>query len=345
MTAMSSAGPPDSSVVRPPVMTDVARLAGVSHQTVSRVINGSASIRPETRRRVQQAIDQLGYRPNIAARALVRGRTGIVGVIAVGAKDFGPASIQQAIQDAARADGLFASTIGMGEVTREVLDASVEHLLRQGVEGIIVVAGQDDAVELAHSRSVGVPVVVVEGDLSRARWTVGVDQVGGARLAVRHLLELGHREIAHVAGPADWSEARARRAGWRGELQALRLRLSPAIESTWSAAGGYEAGRVLAADPAVTAVFAASDQIAIGVVRALAEAGRRVPEDVSVVGFDDLPEAAYLVPPLTTVKQDFAAVGRRAVATVRAAIDGAEPPPPDLLPATLVVRDSTAPPR
>jgi DNA-binding LacI/PurR family transcriptional regulator len=324
-------------------MHDVARLAGVSHQTVSRVINGSPRIRPETRTRVERAIRQLGYRPNTAARALVKGRSGIVGVIGVGNAHFGPVSIQRSIETAARRSGLFAGTVSLTTLTREVLDDSVEHLRRQGAEGIIIVAGQDDALEVARSRTVGVPIVLVEGDLSRAPWTVGVDQEAGARLAGRHLLDLGHREIVHLAGPADWAEARARVAGWRAEMVSAGLRPAEPVQGDWSAAFGYEAGRRVAADRRVTAVFTANDQIAIGVLLALYEAGRPVPDDVSVVGFDDQPEAAYLVPPLTTVRQDFETVGIRAVEAITAAIAGSPVRQPTLVPPELVIRRSTGP--
>ena len=189
----------------------------------------------------------------------------------------------------------------------------------------------------------GVPVVVVEGDLTRARWTVGVDQVAGARLAVHHLLDLGHREIVHLAGPPDWAEARAREDGWRQEMAAAGLRPAEPVHGDWSADYGYRAGSRIAADTAVTAVFTANDQIAIGLLLALHEAGRRVPQDVSVVGFDDEPAAAYLVPPLTTVRQDFAAVGRRAIQTITAAIAGSDVDPPGLLQPDLILRRSTAP--
>ncbi len=323
-------------------MADVARLAGVSHQTVSRVINGAGSIRPATRERVQKAIEQLGYRPNSAARALVKGRSGVIGVISTGLAHFGPTSIQRTIEDAAQTAGLFASSVSLPRLTRDMLDQAVEHLQRQLVEGIIVVAGQDEALQLARSRRVGVPVVVVEGDLTRAQWTVGVDQVAGARMATRHLLDLGHREIAHVAGPADWSEARARRDGWRAELIDAGVRPLEPIHGDWSAASGYRAGQRLAAEGTVTAIFTASDQLAIGVLRALHEAGLRVPEDISVVGFDDLPETPYLIPPLTTVRQDFPEVGRQAIALMIAAISGEDAPRPGLIPPELIIRSSAA---
>ncbi len=323
-------------------MADVARLAGVSPQTVSRVINNSPLIKSETRQRVQQAVEQLGYRPNSAARALVRGRTGIVGVIGAGSAHFGPASIQRTIEEAARAAGLVASSVGLPELTRASLEDSVEHLMRQRVEGIIVIAGQDEALEVARNQRVEVPVVVVEGDLSRARWTVGVDQFAGGRLATRHLLSLGHREVAHLGGPLDWTEARARRDGWRAEMTAAGLRPPEPIHVDWSADAGYRAGLDLAADRSVTAVFAASDQIAVGLLAALHEAGRRVPEEVSVVGFDDLPETRYLIPALTTVGQDFVAVGRQAIELLLAAIEGSPTSRPQLIAPELIIRASTA---
>lgn len=333
--------PGPRGAARPVVMADVARLAGVSQQTVSRVINNSPKLRPETRERVQEAIDRLGYRPNTAARALVRGRSENIGLIGTGSTHFGPTSIHRSIEAAAGAVGWFATSVSPPVLTRSSLDAAVEHLMRQAVQGIIIVAGQDDALDLARSRSVPVPIVLVEGDLTRAEWTVGVDQLAGAQLATRHLLELGHREIRHLAGPQDWSEARARRAGWRSELVTAGVDPSEPIVGDWSAEFGYASAAAIAADPSATAVFAANDQIAIGLISGLAQQGRRVPDDISVVGFDNQPETAYLIPPLTTVAQDFAAVGRRAVDLMRAAVAGDRVARPDLIPPTLVERWST----
>jgi DNA-binding LacI/PurR family transcriptional regulator len=331
--------------VRSVVMADVARLAGVSQQTVSRVINDSPRLRPETRRRVQEAIDLLGYRPNTLARALVLGRTEVIGLINTGLTLFGPTSIQRSIEEAAGTSGLFASSVTLPSLSRASFEAAVEHLLRQPVEGIIIIAGQDEALDIARSRNITVPIVLVEGDLTRAEWTVGVDQIAGARLATRHLLDLGHREIAHLAGPQDWSEARARLEGWRTEMATAGLRPLPPIIGDWSAEFGYSAGSHIAADRSITAVFTANDQIAIGLLSALHHAGRRIPNDISIVGFDNQPEAAYLVPPLTTVRQDFPEVGRRAVETVILAISGSPAPEHDLIAPQLVIRSSTDSPR
>ncbi|MDN5796589.1 MAG: LacI family DNA-binding transcriptional regulator [Intrasporangium sp.] len=329
---------------RAPVMQDVARLAGVSHQTVSRVINGASSIRPETRERVLQAIDRLGYQPNRAARALVSGRSGTIGIIATASTLFGPTSIHRTVNTAARRAGYFASSVSLAEMTREGFEAAVDHLDRLAVEGIVVIAGHDEALEVARSRSGRTPFVIVEGDLSRGRRTVGVDNVAGARMVTRHLLDLGHVEIAHVTGPLDWAESRARAEGWRAEMLAIGLRPMEPLVGDWSAASGYEAGLVLAAESDVTAVFAANDQMAIGILRALHESGRAVPEDVSVVGFDDVPEAGYLIPPLTTVRQDFSAIGRSAIAMLTAAISGDADHVPSLIDPELIVRASTSSP-
>ena len=332
------------TVSRAPVMQDVARLAGVSHQTVSRVINGATSIRPETRERVLQAIERLGYRPNTAARTLVRGRSATIGIITTSSTLFGPTSIHATVNAAAREAGFFASSVSLAEMTREGFEAAVDHLDRLAVEGIVVIAGHDEALEVARSRSAKMPFVIVEGDLTRARRTVGVDNVAGARLATRHLLDLGHTEIAHVTGPLDWAEARARADGWRAEMVEAGLRPMEPVAGDWSAQSGYDAGLRLAEMPEVTAVFSANDQMAVGVLRALHEAGRSVPHDVSVVGFDDVPEAAFLIPPLTTVRQDFSEIGREAIDMLTDAISGETDQDPSLIDPELIVRASTAPP-
>lgn len=334
------------SLGRLPVMADVARLAGVSHQTVSRVVNGQTNLRPETRERVQAAIRQLDYRPNTAARALVTRRSATIGVIGSKSGFWGPSTVHRTIQAAGRESGYFVSSVNLQSLTREELSDALSHLRDQSVEGIVLIAAHDDAVEVARAQEAsGVPVVVVEGDPSRARWTVGVDQVAGAAMGTRHLVERGHTDIVHVAGPQSWTEGRARLQGWQSAMYAAGLRPSEHVVGDWSARSGYEAGREISRRRDVTAVFCANDQMALGLLRALSEAGRSVPDDVSVVGFDDIPEAAYLIPPLTTVRQDFTAVGRRAIEILRYAIatDPSSPEPHRLISPELVVRASTAP--
>ncbi|SDS69249.1 DNA-binding transcriptional regulator, LacI/PurR family [Nocardioides scoriae] len=342
---------------RSPVMADVAGLAGVSLQTVSRVVNGADHVRPATRKRVDEAISQLGYRPNVAARALVTQRSATVGVICTASEFRGPATIYRSVQSAARAAGYFVSAIDLPEFTCGDVTQAVEHLRDQRVEGIVLIAANDEALTAVRARSAGeLPVVVVEGDLSRVRLTAGVDNRLGAAIATEHLIALGHTEIQHVAGPAGWAEARERLSGWRDAMQVAGLRPPEPLVGDWSAGSGHAAGVRLAAMAAtgdVTAVFVANDHMAVGVLRALHEAGVRVPEDVSVVGFDDLPEAAYLIPPLTTVHQDLPAVGERAIEVLRAAVEHGGPAGSrgltdrvgTLLRPTLVVRRSTCPPR
>ncbi|MFC5729475.1 MULTISPECIES: LacI family DNA-binding transcriptional regulator [Nocardioides] len=326
-------------------MADVARLAGVSHQTVSRVVNGQTNLRPETRERVLRAIDQLGYRPNAAARSLVTRRSGTIGVIGSRSGYWGPSTVHRAIQTAGREGGYFVSSVNVQVLTREEFADAMNHLRDQHVEGIVLIAANDDAVDAARAHAgKGVPVVVVEGDEDKATWTVGVDQVAGAELGTTHLLELGHERVLHLSGPSPWTEARARLAGYRNAMYDAGVAPELHIEGDWSARSGYQAGQRIAARDDVTAVFCANDQMALGLLRSLSEAGRSVPDDISVVGFDDIPEAAYLIPPLTTVRQDFDAVGRRAIQILRAAITD-EPGPERLISPELVVRDSTQAPR
>ena len=325
-----------------PVMADVAKLAGVSHQPVSRVINGSPSIRPATKARVEQAIEELGYRPNTAARALVTRRSGIIGIVGTNSALFGPASIQRSVQEAARAAGYFSSLVPLPEVTVEELRSAIDHLARQSVEAIVMIAARADALAVVHSADAGLPLIVVEGDLSGRGLSVGVDQIDGARQATQHLIDLGHRAIYHVSGPMGWTEAEGRLTGYEDAMRAAGLAPLAPFEGDWNPARGYELGRELAKHADMTAVFVANDQMAIGVLHAFAEAGLRVPDDVSVVGFDDIPEAGYLNPALTTVRQDFQAIGQKAIDLVTATLDGSTTSVP-LLPPELIIRDSTAP--
>lgn len=326
-----------------PVMADVARLAGVSHQTVSRVINGSASIRPATKARVEQAITELGYRPNTAARALVTRRSGIIGIICSNSALYGPSSIQRSVQEAARAAGYYSSLVPLTEVTVEELADALDHLTRQSVEAIVMIVGQEDALAVVHSADPGLPLIVVEGDLSGRGLSVGVDQIDGARQAIQHLIDLGHEAIDHVAGPMTYTEAKGRRTGYEATMRDAGLAPGKLWEGDWTPASAYRIGRELARKPRATAVFVANDQMAIGVLHAFAEAGLSVPVDISVIGFDDIPEAGYLNPALTTVRQDFQAIGRKAIELVTATLDGSTISVP-LLPPELIVRASTAAP-
>jgi DNA-binding LacI/PurR family transcriptional regulator len=327
-------------------MADVAQRAGVSHQTVSRVLNGSAQIRPETRQRVLDAIVELGYRRNAAARLLASTHSGLVGVVTWGTSQFGPPNVMLGLEAAARPSRFRLTRTNIEAITADAFNAAVETLLEQSVEALVVIVPHRAVLRIAQSLSLDIPVVVVEGDLSETPLTAGVDNVQGARLATRHLLDLGHETVVHLAGPPDWMEAIARRDGWRAELEEAGCPVPPLRwGGDWSARSGYMTGLSLAREQDITAVFAANDQMALGLTRALFESGRRVPEDISVVGFDDLPEAAYFTPPLTTVHQPFPDLGRRVMAMVEKALAGDPAPTSELIATTLVVRGSTARPR
>ncbi|MCL3863085.1 LacI family DNA-binding transcriptional regulator [Actinotalea sp. K2] len=328
-------------------MSDVALVAGVSHQTVSRVLNAHPSVRPETRERVMQAIAELGYRRNTAARALVTRRSATIGVMTAGSALFGPTSTLIAIEEAARDAGLFVSVATVLRWETEAMHRALEHFMSQGVDGVVVIAAHDDAVGAVQDFDAPVPVVMVgPRDLpagSRVH-TVAVDQYGGARLATRHLADLGHREVLHLAGPPDWLDGRARVNGWRDELASLGLGAGALVQGDWGAERGYQVGCELVARGLPTAVFAANDQLALGLLHAFAEQGVRVPDDVSVVGFDDVDGSAHFFPPLTTVRQEFGPLGRRCMELLLEAIAGREVRP-DVIPAHLVVRASSGPPR
>lgn len=332
---------------RPPAMSDVAVLAGVSHQTVSRVLNDHPSVRPETRERVLAAIAELGYRRNSAARALVTRRSGALGVVATSSAHHGPASTLLGLERAAREVGYYVSVATIDRFDAATMRAVLDHFLDQAVEGIAVVAPQADVADALAAFPAPVPVVTVTsgGVVAGADRvvSVGVDQRAGARDATRLLLDLGHREVVHLAGPQDWFDARERLAGWREACDGAGVAVPEPVAVSWEAGSGYREGLRLVDAGLPSAVLAANDQVALGLLRAFWERGVRVPRDVSVVGFDDEAGSAYAVPPLTTVRQDFPALGRAAIdALVRAV--GGEDPGPVLLPATLVVRSSTGTP-
>jgi DNA-binding LacI/PurR family transcriptional regulator len=324
-------------------MSDVGRLAGVSHQTVSRVINGSRNVRPETRRRVLEAMRELGYRPNLTARALATGRTQTLGVVSFDTTLYGPASTLLGIERAAHEAGYFIVVASMNALTRGSVADAVDHLRLHGVDGIVVIAPLQDAAEALLHTAVDLPLVAAEAGPDGEVPVVEVDQTAGAEKATRHLLELGHRTIWHIAGPPEFLESRRRLEAWRATVESARIEPPPPLTGDWSARSGYDLGRRLAADPEVTAIFAANDQMALGVLRALHEAGRAIPGDVSVVGFDDIPEAPYFLPPLTTVRQDFDELGSRSLRVLLGMIETGEtgPPAPRVDP-ELVVRVSTS---
>ncbi|MEU5867523.1 MULTISPECIES: LacI family DNA-binding transcriptional regulator [unclassified Nonomuraea] len=320
---------------------DVAVLAGVSAMTVSRVLNAPDRVRAETRARVMAAVRELDYRPNQAARQLVTGRSGVLGVVSIDTTLYGPASTLYCIEQAARRAGYNVSIASLPSLSRRSMEEGVQRLRAQAVDGVIIVAPHESAADGLRHLPPEMPVVAVDAGDDIPVPVAKVDQQAGARRVTRHLLSLGHETVWHVAGPADWLDANGRIEGWRGVLEAAGRQAPDVLRGDWSARSGYQLGRRLAENPDVTAVFVANDQMALGVLRALREAGRRVPEDVSVAGFDDIPESAYFWPPLTTVRQDFGEVGRHAFHLLLDFMAGHEPEARRLVEPELVVREST----
>ena len=328
--------------VRLPVLADVAQLAGVSQQTVSRVVRGSPSVARRTRERVEAAIAELGYRPNIAARTLVTRRSQRIGVVVADTSLYGAATTLSGIQEAARADGYAVSLVMLPDLSAGGVRTALEDLRSQYVDGAIVVVPQDAAQDAVRTAETAFPCVLAPGldgaGVADAYWA----EVAAAREATHHLLDLGHPTVHHVAGPPDWAESRVRSTGWRTPL-VERLRVVPRpARGDWSARSGYEAVGELPLEE-VSALFVGNDQMAAGVLRALADRGRRVPDEVSVVGFDDVPEARFYFPPLTTVHQDFTEIGRRCVQVLLGRLRDRVVEPGPVVP-TLVVRSSTAAP-
>ncbi|MFI8523835.1 LacI family DNA-binding transcriptional regulator [Promicromonospora sukumoe] len=398
-------------------MTDVARRAGVSQKTVSRVVNGEPHVADAIRARVQAVIEEMGFRPNAAARALVTRRNRRIGMVTMGTALYGPTSILAGVDAALRGTGYHLSvarTQGGGVAD---LQAAIDELVAQDIAGLVL----SEPIDLGHPElrlPAGLPVLTFDSPTSVAaavpggapgagsgvgpdvvpdgvagagsgvrsgvvpdgapgtvpgvgpgrdpapaerggdRLVLGADELTGARSATEHLLALGHRTVHHIAGTAGWAATARRIAGWRSALGDAGAPVPDVVHGDWSPRSGYEATRELlrhaatgdgsgsaASTAPVTAIFAANDHMAIGAIRAIEQAGLRVPQDVSVVGFDDAPEAEFLSTPLTTVRQDFAEVTRLAVHRLVRAMEGRAPAERHrLVPTELVVRETTAPP-
>ncbi len=326
-----------------PVMADVARLAGVAPITVSRVINDHPMVTDATRAKVQAAIDTLGYRSNMAARTLAGGRSRVLGVISVETEFYGPSSALFGIQAAARVSEHSVVFVTLRDAGVDEMRAGLDHLRDAHAEGVIVIAPVHQALDALETIRPAVPLVVTSG-ATNAHTSVGIDQAVGARLATAHLLDLGHETVHHVQGPKGWLDAEARADGWRDVLRSRKRGVPRAHRGDWSPRSGFVAGQALASDPRVTAIFVANDQMALGVILALRQAGRHVPADISVVGFDDTPESEFYDPPLTTIRQDLGDVGRRSVELLLEVMAGGDDRRIRIAP-SLVVRNSTAAPR
>jgi DNA-binding LacI/PurR family transcriptional regulator len=327
-------------------LVDVAERAGVSYQTVSRVINDHPNVAAATRARILKAIEELRYRPNVAARSLVMRRSQTVGIISYGTAYFGPGQMVTHIEASFRERGYGLTLSTLAELTLDGLDAAIQELCGRAVDGIVMITpilGIDPRAVRAACRNT--PFVMIDITLGSSSPSVIIDQRAGGVLAARHLLELGHRRIAELRGPPDWTGAVLRHEGILAVLRESGLEPVATDEGDWTAASGHAAAhRMLDRAQPFTALVAANDQMALGAMRALRERALDVPGDVSVVGFDDLPESAYFEPPLTTVHQDFVSLGRAAAECLIEVIDDRRAPSVQrVLEPWLVVRSSTGP--
>ena len=328
-----------------PSMADVARLAGVSSQTVSRVSNGQANVDEVTRARVAEAMQTLGYRPNHAARALKSGRFHMIGVIMTTLQTLGNIRTLDAIAtEASRADNSVL-LMPISDLTLRGVSGAYQRLSVQAVDGAVIILEARFLDRAEFALPPGIPVVVIDSGAGPGYTVVDTDQALGARQATEYLLGLGHRQVWHIAGPETSFSAVHRADSWEQTLRAAGITPPPLLRGDWTAQAGYRHGLALGRRDDVTAIFAANDEMALGAMRALHELGRAIPAEVSVVGFDDMDVAASFWPPLTTVRQDFAAVGRLSIQQLLSKVaDPALPPSTTIVPTELITRGSTTPP-
>jgi len=326
-------------------MNDVAVLAEVSHQTVWRVLNNKPFVSKETRQRVNEAIASLDYRRNPAARALVTGSSHIIGVVVTNASMSGPSGATLAIEAIARERGYWLSLVGLRSNDPDANADAISHFIDQGVDGIIAVAQSQPCVDSTIEASRGMPTVLVTSGVVPSNVpSVDIDQAGAATQVMTLLRDYGHRRIAHVSGPPEDLHGEVRLAAWREALPADQPADELLVAGDWSSASGYRAAQTLLALPEPpTAIFSSDDNMAFGVLLALHEHGIKVPQDMSVIGFDNIENSDCAIPPLTTVDQKHVTLGGVAVELLLDAIDQ-KPARRLTIPAELVLRASAAPP-
>jgi LacI family transcriptional regulator len=332
---------------------EVASVAGVSTQTVSRVINERPDVSPETRRRVQEVIKDLSYQPSALARSLISQRSYTLGVVTAGLRHIGPSRTLSGITSAAEEAGYSLLLKELPDYDTEDITPIIQAFLSQHVDGIIWAVPQvgDNRKWVDNPLAeIDIPLVYMTMETQENLSIVSIDNYLGGRMAMAHLLEQGCRRICHISGPLDWWEARQRMAAWQDALVEAGLEASDrhCVEGTWSSASGALGIEILFHQyPDMDAIFVANDQMALGVLQFFAEKKIRIPEEIAIVGFDNISESAFFYPPLTTVQQDQHLIAKIAVQEVIKIIEagwqGSEPVQPHsiILPPTLVVRKSS----
>lgn len=330
---------------RAPVLADVAKAAGVSIPTVSRVLNRSKFVAADLNERVMRAVQELGYRPNSAARATRSGKRSQLAILTGVTSDYGYVKTIEGVEQAARRVGMSLVVRAIDSADDVDVAAAIDAVLSEPVAGLIVLEFDSAGRAALRALPTGVPVVAA-GSGSRRSGPVPyalLDERTGGREATDYLLGLGHRTVHHIAGPTMGKHS-GRTEGWRAALVAAGVEVPAVMHATWEPISGYRWGEGIAGRDDVTAVFCGNDDLAFGLMRALTERRVRVPEDISVVGFDDQPHAAMWNPSLTSVRQDFRDLGERAFALLTRVVDGDQGLESSVMVPRLVVRESTAPP-
>jgi len=329
-------------------MRDVARVSGLSLQTVSRVANGEPNVTDATRERVLAVMRELGYRPNLAARAMRRGSFKTIGIVYQGLHAVGTRRTVEAVSEHAALEGYATTLMPIAAATGLATRGAFTRVGELAVDVIVSILTTQLEFDTPMNLPKGVHTILVGPQRNREVSAMDSDQIGGTRTAVHHLLEAGHHTVHHLAGPPGSFFAARRVETWRQVLQEEQRPVPEVLQGDWTAHSGYLATRRMLEttqpEHYLTALFSANDQMALGAYRAFAEAGLRVPDDISVVGFDDIEEAGDFSPPLTTIAQDWDLMGREVLRVASEVLAGGAPQEV-LLPTRLVVRDSVAPPR
>jgi len=324
-----------------PTLYDVARLAGVSHQTVSQVVKSGPNVKPETRLRVEAAVAELNYTPNMAARTLATAKSHRIGALFFDRYDeVGPTRTMQAAVDHARDAGFVVDIVGFDPRSPNRVDSAVELVLQAGVAGILVFAPTAEMIDAVRQHDLPVPV-----EFESIAASAGTGPRMGMRMATEYLADLGHRRFLHLSGPLSWVPAQHRKSQFHAVIDERKLVSVAEFEGDWSSRSGYEAGLQMPLDQGITAIVVANDQMALGVLKALKQRNLRVPQDVSVIGFDDIAEAGYFEPALTTISNDFEGQGRMAMDALLSSIDPTRPRQIESSrDPVLIVRESTGAP-
>jgi len=327
-----------------PNIYDVAKLAGVSHQTVSRVINDGPHTKPSTRTKVELAMAELGYVPNAAARALVTSHSKMIGMIVADEIFFGPAGMIHAIKNEIRLADYFAISCSVDGTSSESMVEGIKHLRRLGLEAIVVTTPQFDYSETVRQMLPNIPALFIDSKSGEGQLSISLDNFAGSRIATEHLIGLGHKNIIHISGPATWQDAEPRVRGYESAM--ISAGLSPkVISADWLIETGYKIGLELDLDATkTTAIVAANDHLALGLMKAFKERSIAVPDRVSIVGFDDIPEAPFLDPALTTLRPDFEQLGKLVVGLILGSVSQSEAVDNQTLYPELIIRNSTASP-